>query len=144
MESAGAARSYLGEGMYPLPMAARLAKSSQQEVRRWLLGLTMKHKGAAVEYPPLWKPSVPSYNGKPMVSFMDLMEIRFVKYFRDHDMSLQSIRKVLDIAVREIGNVRPFATKQFQTDGKEFFMRVAEEFAGGGLRTAKAQATWLL
>jgi uncharacterized protein (DUF433 family)/DNA-binding transcriptional MerR regulator len=70
---------------------------------------------------------VPWFHGRPVMSFMDLMEVRFVKYFRDSGMSLQSIRKILDLAVTEIDNIHPFATKQFQTDGQEFFMRVAQQ-----------------
>lgn len=118
--------AYLGKGIYSFPIGARLTRSTQQELRRWLLGITIKRAGLYQEYPPLWRPSVPWFEDRPMLSFMDLMEARFVKYFRDSGVSLQSIRKVLDVAKSEIGSLHPFATKQFQTDGREFFMRVAE------------------
>jgi uncharacterized protein (DUF433 family) len=120
------ARAYVGKGIYQFPFAAQLAKSSQQELRRWLLGLTIKRGRTYSEYEPLWRPTMPWFDGRPVLSFMDLMEVRFVKYFRDSGVSLQSIRKILDTAKAEIGSLHPFATKRFQTDGREFFMRVAK------------------
>lgn len=62
------------------------------------------------------------------IGFYDLLEIRFISYFRKAGISLQSIRKVAQEARRELRQTHPFATdRTFMTDRKRIFMIVAEQ-----------------
>jgi hypothetical protein len=55
------------------------------------------------------------------VSFRDLIELRFVKAFRDAGLSLQTIRECFGRAIEAVRDERPFSTLRFRTDGKTIF-----------------------
>jgi len=55
------------------------------------------------------------------VTFAELMELHFVKIFRDDDVSFQVIRRAATAASKRFGTDYPFAVKRFDTDGKSIF-----------------------
>ncbi len=63
------------------------------------------------------------------LSFLDLMEVRFVEHFRQVKISLQSLRVASKTAREELGVSHPFATSnvKFQTDRKAIFLETARE-----------------
>lgn len=108
-------------GFYSLDEAARLLKiENKSKLRSWLRGYD---KGA----PPVLIRQYPDSASE--LGFYDLMEIRFIDYFRRQNISLQSLRKAADAARRELKQRHPFALSnvKFLTDRKRIFMQVAEE-----------------
>jgi uncharacterized protein (DUF433 family) len=65
-------------------------------------------------------------------SFRDLIELRFVKAFRDIGLALPTIRECYQRAAEEVRDERPFSTKKFRTDGKTIFLEITE-----GIQEAK-------
>lgn len=68
-------------------------------------------------------------NGKTAdISFLDLIEIRFVDHFRKQGVTLQALRQAADAARAEFGD-RPFArdTLRFRTDRRRIYAQVANE-----------------
>jgi len=61
------------------------------------------------------------------LSFRDLIELRFVKTFRDLGVGLTTIRDCYHRAVDEIHDDRPFSTQRFRTDGKTIFLEITEK-----------------
>jgi uncharacterized protein (DUF433 family) len=61
------------------------------------------------------------------MSFLDLMELRFVKAFRLHGLSFYKIRKASNRAAVMLDTHHPFASLRFFTDRKTIFIRIAEE-----------------
>jgi len=61
------------------------------------------------------------------LSFRDLIELRFVKTFRDLGVGLTTIRDCYRRAVDEIHDDRPFSTQRFRTDGKTIFLEITEK-----------------
>lgn len=63
------------------------------------------------------------------LSFLDLLEVRFVEHFRRHKISLQALRVAAKNAREELGVSHPFATSnvKFQTDRKQVFLETAKE-----------------
>jgi uncharacterized protein (DUF433 family)/DNA-binding transcriptional MerR regulator len=67
------------------------------------------------------------------VSFRDLVELRFVKTFRDLGLSLQTIRECFDRAVEVVQDQRPFSTRRFRTDGRTIFYEIIDGIQEGKL-----------
>jgi uncharacterized protein (DUF433 family) len=109
----------------PAGMASR--KITQQTVVRWL--------GAWEHSQALWTPDFrPIGNDDAFdVSFRDLIELRFVKAFRDAGLSLQTIRECFGRAVDVVRDARPFSTRRFRTDGKTIFFEITDGVREGEL-----------
>jgi uncharacterized protein (DUF433 family) len=63
-------------------------------------------------------------------SFLELIDLLFVKQFLDKGISLQKLRKALD-EVFDIWGYRHFATQTFFTDGKNIYFEVKERGDSG-------------
>ena len=63
------------------------------------------------------------------LSFLDLMEVRFVDHFRRQNISLQSLRVAARNAREELQISHPFAAEsvKFQTDRQRVFLETAKE-----------------
>jgi uncharacterized protein (DUF433 family) len=106
-----------------LPPARRV---SRQTVARWLRGY---HHGedSAHHSEPLWTPDYRNHDDQIELSFRDLIELRFVKTFRDLGVGLATIRDCYRRAVDEVNDDRPFSTQRFRTDGKTIFLDITEK-----------------
>jgi uncharacterized protein (DUF433 family) len=115
-----------GLGLYTFPEAARLAGVQPAELRRWLRGYNSGTGDTPRQHPPLWLSEI-SNADVDGVSFLDLLEVRFVKAFRQLGISLQAIR-IAAINAREIlDSPYPFTCKRFRTDGKTIFAEAMSE-----------------
>jgi len=104
-------------GFYTASEAKRLlGLSSPMVVHRWL-----GHYG---NNPTLVK----QYKETREVGFWDLMEIRFAAYFRNHNISLQHLRKVAVRAREKFNTDHPFALSnvRFKTDRKKIFAEISD------------------
>lgn len=104
----------LGVGLYALSDVARLVGASPALIRRWakesegLISRTIKRKDG-------------------LLTFAELMELHFIKMFRDHGVSLQTIRKASDRAAARFHTKCPFSVKRFDTDGTSIFATLQKE-----------------
>jgi uncharacterized protein (DUF433 family) len=106
-----------------LPPARRVSRNT---VTRWLRGYS--HGEDASRYSePLWKPDYRNDGDQIELTFRDLIELRFVKTFRDLGVGLTTIRDCYRRAVDEIHDDRPFSTQRFRTDGKTIFLEITEK-----------------
>lgn len=102
-------------GFYTASEASRLlGLKSPNVAHRWL--------GHTGDKPTLIK----QYKESRDIGFWDLMEIRFVSYFRNKGISLQHLRKVADIARSQFETEHPFALSSvlFKTDRKQIFVEI--------------------
>ena len=126
----------LGRGVYGAAEALRLINFradtlpearravSRQTVTRWLRGYDLDAHGEARHSPPLWTPDYTNDDGQIELSFRDLIELRFVKAFRDAGVSLATIRLCFERAAELVDDCRPFSTKRFHTDGRTIFLEI--------------------
>lgn len=72
---------------------------------------------------------VRQYPNSPDVGFWDLIEVRFVNYFRGKGVSLQHIRKAANRARERFQTEHPFALSnvKFKTDRKTIFAEIGQE-----------------
>jgi uncharacterized protein (DUF433 family) len=114
----------LAGGFYTLQDAARLLRiDSDRRVRSWLQG----YRGRAE---PIVKRDYEPVGGKQSLSFLDLMEIRFLEHFRKQDVPLQTLRRALENARKEMSVRHPFAllpSIKFVTDRRKVFGHAAQE-----------------
>jgi len=114
----------VGQGVYPVPMAARLLRVSPAKVKAWVYGIG----GEAVLTPEL-----DAEGGQEALSFVNLIEVLFLSDLRGHGVSLQSIRAMLARAKQVLELEHPFAMQSFHTDGKAIWMETANETGDRGL-----------
>lgn len=110
-------------GFYSAQDAARLLRiASVRRIKGWLAGY-----GGATG--PILERDYEPVGGKQALSFWDLIEVRFLDYFRQQGLSLQTLRKVAIKARQDLNARHPFAvyTVRFVTDRKRIFATVAEE-----------------
>jgi len=115
--------------MYSSAMAGKLVGLTPTRVRRWLQGyryiyisgqnhaLCTGHKD-----PIIYRSDVADLN---FASFLDLIDLLFVKQFLDRGVSLQRTRKALSEAESIIGG-HHFAQRTFFTNGHNIFIQVKE------------------
>jgi uncharacterized protein (DUF433 family) len=141
----------LGRGVYGTTEALRLVNFqrhdgeapkpiSLQTIMRWLRGYDYKIGDETRHSKPLWRPDyAPQDDADQLIeiSFRDLIELRFVKTFRDHGLSLQTIRECFGRAVEAVRDERPFSTRRFRTDGKTIFLEITDDVSEGELLDLK-------
>lgn len=115
---------------YTIAQAARLAGISRGQVKRWLRGYKFKYKinDGLVTVEKNQTPLVYSASNLeiPNVSFIDLIELLFVKEFIGEGFSLQKIRKALYEAEYHLGK-RRFARNIFFTDGSNIYLQMPKD-----------------
>jgi len=93
----------LGRGVYRAAEALRLINFrrryetstrtiSRQTIARWLRGYDYVRDGVTHHSDRLWRPDYINEDDTIELSFRDLIELRFVKAFRDVGLSLPTIR----------------------------------------------------
>jgi uncharacterized protein (DUF433 family)/DNA-binding transcriptional MerR regulator len=101
----------LGVGFYALPQAARLLGLHTNKLRRWVGGFGDMESVIERDCP-----------FDATVTFTELMELMFVRQFRDEGVSMQAIRKAANAAAKKLRSRHPFAVKRFDTDGRHIFV----------------------
>lgn len=112
------------KGFYTVRDAARLLQiDSTQKVRGWLTGHSNSYSDAIIKrtYNPI--------NNVHEVSFLDLMEMRFINHYRQKNIPLQTLRVAAKNARDELGTSHPFALSgiRFMSERKKIFLDTANE-----------------
>lgn len=121
--------SFFNRGIYSAPEAARILQVKTAWVYRLIRGYTFKTRsGAPSSSPKLFEAELGEVRGLFTVTFLDLIELMFVRDFLKQGVSLHTIRKAA-VAAAELYSEEqhPFCVQQFQTDGKRIFARAASE-----------------
>jgi hypothetical protein len=129
---------WIGSGLYTIAEAARLTGISEGRVRRWMRGYTFQRRGEPRTSPPVVLGEYAATDsGTIALSFVDLIEVRFVDAFLKKGVKWPVLRKAHDKAANELGVDHPFATRKFSTDGHTILTRIGEsaiiDIAGGQL-----------
>lgn len=116
----------LGVGLYSLQEFARLLRTSPSSVRRWIGGYDYGLGDKVRSVPPLWSMDLPTFDDQFVISFRDLIELRFVKAFISQGIGLRAVRNCLNYAHQCVELDRPFSTGRFRTDGQTIFLESLE------------------
>lgn len=117
----------IGVGLYAIPEAAHLTSVSAARIRRWVKGYSRHYGGTLRSISPVWAADLPEVDGKMALSFLDLMEVRFVNAFLAEGVSWKTLRRVVDEARQMLDTRHPFATRRFVTDGRTIFAEIGRK-----------------
>jgi uncharacterized protein (DUF433 family) len=109
--------SLIGRGVYSLSEAERLTRIPAKRVRRWAQGYSYWYRGRLRHTPPVIANQVDPIDGSPVLTFGDLIEIRFLDAFRQYGVSWKAIKVAAARAQDLLGRRYPFSSKRFKTDG---------------------------
>jgi uncharacterized protein (DUF433 family) len=120
--------------MYAPATASRIVGLSQGRVRRWLRGYKFKYTPTGAKSPKQKKQSPVIQRGETTglqyASFLDLIEMFFVKQFIDDphlNLSLQKMRMALNEAKNHLGGHHHFAQRRFWTSGSEIYLLLEKQ-----------------
>ncbi len=107
-------------GFFSIADAAHLLGSSRQSLRGWLNGYSNSSKGPVIDR---------DFSGTRAVSFLDLMELRFIAFFRNQGVSMPTLRRAAERARNDWQVQHPLAlaSSKYVTDRKKVIARSAEE-----------------
>ncbi len=107
-------------GFFSISEAARLVEVSPNLIQGWLNGYTNSHSGPVIER---------DFEGTRTVSFLDLMELRFISVFRRQRVSMPTLRKAAERARLDwdVGHPLALSSEKYITDRKNIFAQSAEE-----------------
>jgi uncharacterized protein (DUF433 family) len=111
--------------LYSPALAGRLVGLRAERVRRWLFGYQYAYDVHGEKRRGKKGPVVKRRVGVDAryATFLDLIDLLFVKKFLDEGVTLQRVRRALDEA-RDVLDSRHFAHRQFFTDGREIYLQM--------------------
>ncbi len=120
-------QDFVGQGIYTVPEVAKLTKVPSPNIYNWLYGgsLSNKEKGAPKRHPTL-EHQFNLMNHIANISFKDMIQIKFVDYFRDRGVTLPTIRHASANAAKLLSTTHPFCSAKFKTDGESLLAEVCE------------------
>jgi uncharacterized protein (DUF433 family) len=124
MDTVQSAR-YLGIGLYTVSDVARIIGETPRKVRRWANGYRFHRAGGERTSEALLTPDFPELAHDGILTFLDLIELRFVAMFRKMGVSMPTIRAAAWAAASLFDSSHPFAVRRFRTDGKRIFAESA-------------------
>ena len=116
----------IGAGIYTVPEASRLTNVSTWRIKRWIRGYTFKNRGEVHASPPVVPHELGILDGLIALSFLDLVEIKFVDAFLDRGVSWKALRHAITRGRALVHHSHPFSTRKFWTDGRTILMELAE------------------
>lgn len=119
---------FIGWGVYTISEAARLTNIPVLRIRRWVKGYEYRVEDEMRRSEPIVEPTFALIDEISAISFLDLVEIRFVNAYLEHGVTWAYLRRAYGKAASIVGHPRPFSTRKFRTDGR----RILTEIEGTG------------
>lgn len=118
------AKSHLGVGLYTYPGAARIIGVKPAKLRRWVVEYRYRANGHYRHSEPVINRY---FDDEPVLTFLEVVELLFVRLFRDQGVSMPTIRRAAERAAERYDADYPFAVERFDTDGKHIFATLRTE-----------------
>jgi uncharacterized protein (DUF433 family) len=128
---------FLGVGVYDVSRAAKLAEVPAARARAWIRGYRRpaQDSGQPVRGKPLLGSRLSDATDDPLVTFADLVEMRFVRHFRSSGFSWKRILAHLPELQRVVLHQHQSGRLTFESDGVTIFARtVAQDSRDDGIQ----------
>ena len=106
----------LNTGIYTPGEAAILLREDTRTVRRWAFGYPRSRGGTRVQHPPLIRTEIPVLEGERALTFVELVELLYVRAFHGLGVSWKAIREAARVAANLFASEHPFALRQVYLD----------------------------
>jgi uncharacterized protein (DUF433 family) len=107
----------ISSGVYTIDQAATLINASPRVLRGWLVGHHEKKAG------PIITREIESVDNRIVLSFVNLIEARFIDEFSKRGINVRSIRAMVKEARRVLNHPHPFASNViFGADARTIFL----------------------
>lgn len=119
VRTASGQANLLTVGLYAPAEVSHLLGIPLSTVHRWIEGYSFplaRHFRA--KKPPVFVPALPRIEGRLTLTFLDLVQLRVVRAFREAGVPLQRIRSAGEIAGDLFGTSHPLAHLRFKTEGR--------------------------
>ncbi len=114
----------VGVGIYSVKDAAAIANVPTRSITRWVYGYKYTtHAGNERVSPPVIQAEVETIEGARALSFLDLLETKFVSEVRRRGISWKTIRLAHKEASAMFQTTHPFCIKRYKTSGRTLFVR---------------------
>lgn len=117
----------VGTGIYTPQEAARLLHDQARTVRRWAFGYDRNRKTGKVSHPPLISTDLPRLEGDDALTFIELIELRYIRAFLRAGVSWKTVKEAANVAARMFNTSHPFAMRRLYVDPKAVFAGVEDE-----------------
>lgn len=114
----------LGVGLYSLVEAARLLSTPRRTLARWVEGYVQQLRNGTKHYRP-----VVDCDDEASLTFGDLIELMYVRGFRNAGVPLPEIRDASAKYRNVWDTAYPLATKRFATDGRNLLIQEGTDWA---------------
>lgn len=106
---------------YTFAEASRIIDRPAPTLRRWAAGHDRLYRGEPRHDPPLIHIDGELDGETPPLSFLNLIELRFLASWRK-TVPLPSIREALDFSASQLGAARPLLDLRFKRSGRDLFI----------------------
>jgi uncharacterized protein (DUF433 family) len=114
--------NYIGKGIYTIAQVSRYTGIDARKISRWTRGYVGREKKG---HKSLYSHDFDQIGSSIALSFLDMIEIRFIDAFHKHGVSWKAIRVAAEKAQSILGKDHPFSTRTFYTDRKSILSRIA-------------------
>lgn len=115
-----------GTGIYTPRDAAALLGEQPATVRRWAWGYSRPRAGRPVRYPPLIATELPEVEGEKALTFVELVELLYVRAFQRLGVPWQLIRHAAALAAKILDTEHPFALRRLYVDPRGVYAELRE------------------
>jgi uncharacterized protein (DUF433 family)/DNA-binding transcriptional MerR regulator len=119
--------NYIGNGIYTIPEASRITGIKSEAIHRWVNGYKYVMDKEIRYSNPIFAKDYSDISTKVTLSFLDIIELKFIQSFRVYGVKWKVIREAAVIAEKLVQNKHPFASKKFYTDTKTILVKMADE-----------------
>ena len=116
----------VGRGVYTLAEASLLTDVNRHRISRWTRGYTFSYHGSRQTMPAIIGRELESLDS-PILTFADLIEIRFLDSFRREGVSSKALRIASQRAKEYLGRHHPFSTQIFKSDGRTILAAITKD-----------------
>ncbi|HEX2079761.1 MAG TPA: hypothetical protein VHG08_18745 [Longimicrobium sp.] len=105
-----------GTGIYTPAEAATLLHERSETVRRWAFGYRRTRAAGPAVHPPLIRTDLPEIEGERALTFVELVELLYIRAFHTAGASWREIREAATVSARLFTSEHPFALRQVYVD----------------------------